>query len=300
MHKVEALKILFVINPISGGKEKGDWEAGIRQYFKEKPHTIEIFLLTGEGDERSVRHHIAQVKPDRIVAVGGDGTVKLVAGVVKETPLPLGIIPAGSANGMAKELDLPQDLIGALDVITTGEVRKVDAIRINEEELCLHLSDVGMNAMLVKYFDEAPGRGMWTYAKGLLKVLWRKRKLRLTLETDEGEMKCQAYMVVLANARKYGTGANINPEGDVADGKFEVVILRKLNLFEIYKAIFTNRPFHPEKIEVVSTRTAKIFIHRKAWFQIDGEYKGKVSQVTARILPGVLQMILPKATSGVA
>lgn len=256
--------------------------------------------MTGKGDERSVQHHIARVKPDRIVAVGGDGTVKLVAGVIKETPLPLGIIPAGSANGMAKELNLPQTLEGALDVITTGEVRKVDAIRINEEELCLHLSDVGMNAMLVKYFDEAPGRGMWTYAKGLLKVLWRKRKLRLTLQTDDGEMKCRAYMVVLANARKYGTGANINPEGDVADGKFELVILRKLNLFEICKAIFTNQPFHPERIEVLPTRAARIQIHRKAWFQVDGEYKGKVSEVTARILPGVLHMVLPKAGTGMA
>jgi diacylglycerol kinase family enzyme len=50
-------------------------------------------------------------------------------------------------------------------------------------------------------------------------------------------------MVVLANARKYGTGANINPEGDVSDGYFEVVIVRKLNVIEIMKAILTNKPF---------------------------------------------------------
>lgn len=300
MHNEKALKILFIINPISGGKEKGGWEEGIHAYFKDKPQTVEILLLTGEGDEQLVRQQIDEGKPDRVVAVGGDGTVKLVAEVVKETPLPLGIVPAGSANGMAKELDLPQDLEAALDVIVNGEVRKVDAICINDTELCLHLSDVGMNAMLIKYFEEAPGRGMWTYAKGLVKVLMRKRKLRLTVQTDEGEIKRHAYMVVLANARKYGTGANINPDGDVADGKFEVVVLRKLNLIEIYKAIFTNQSFHPDKIEVISTKTAKISIHRKAWFQIDGEYLGRVSQVTARIMPGVLQMILPAAGTGVA
>jgi diacylglycerol kinase (ATP) len=300
MHNEKALTILFVINPISGGKEKGDWEKSIRSYFENKPHNLDIFLLTGEGDERAVREQIEQVKPDRVVAVGGDGTVKLVAEVVKETPLPLGIIPAGSANGMAKELEVPQELEAALDVIVNGEVRKVDAICINETELCLHLSDVGMNAMLIKYFEEAPGRGMWTYAKGLVKVLMKKRKLRLTVQTDEGEIKRHAYMVVLANARKYGTGANINPDGDVSDGKFEVVVLRKLNLIEIYKAIFTNQSFHPDNIEVISTKAAKISVHRKAWFQIDGEYLGRVPEVTARILPGILQMILPPASTSMA
>src|SRR5215210_7458157 len=118
MHNQNPLKLLFIINPISGGKEKHDWEAAIRTYFKEKPHHTEFYLLTGKDDETSIRHHLESVKPDRVIAVGGDGTVKMIAEMVKETPLPMGILPAGSANGMARELNIPLNVEEALAVIT--------------------------------------------------------------------------------------------------------------------------------------------------------------------------------------
>ena len=101
-------------------------------------------------------------------------------------------------------------------------------------------------------------------------------------------------MVALANARKYGTGANINPEGDVADGKFEVVVVRKINVLEIIKAIFTDRSFHPRRIEVFSTTSLRLSLHRSTYFQVDGEYLGKVSKVEARILPRVLNVMMPR------
>src|SRR5687768_5579733 len=101
MQKEDQLKILFVINPVSGGKVKTDWEEQIRNYFRESPHNMDFYLLSGKSDEVSVAHHIESVNPQRVVAVGGDGTVKMVAELLKEKNIPLGIIPAGSANGMA-------------------------------------------------------------------------------------------------------------------------------------------------------------------------------------------------------
>lgn len=294
MHNQETRRIFFVVNPISGGKVKNDWEAAIREYFKGRKEEIELYLLNGKDDKSSIRRHIELCRPDCVVAVGGDGTVKMVAEIVKETPMQLGILPAGSANGMAKELDIPIDTTAALQVITEGEARKIDLIRINEEELCIHLSDLGLNAMLVKYFEKSPSRGMWGYGRALVRVLWEKQKMRVTLQTDEGELKRSAYMVAFANARKYGTGANINPDGDVADGIFEVVIVRKINLLEIIKSIFTDRSFHPKRIEVLTTRQLRLMTNRKAYFQIDGEYMGKVSQVQARILPRIIQVMVPR------
>jgi diacylglycerol kinase (ATP) len=295
MQNTESLKLLFVINPISGGKEKHDWEASIREYFRDSPHNSEFFLLSGKDDKASIRHHIDSVKPDRVVAVGGDGTVKLLAGLLKETEIVLGIIPAGSANGMAKELGIPADVKAALDIVLNGVVRKVDLIRINEEELCIHLSDLGLNAMLVKYFEHSKSRGMWGYGKAVFRMLWQKQKMQCTIITDSGTVKRHAFMVALANARKYGTGANINPDGNVSDGKFEVVIVRRLNVFEIMKSIFTNLSFNRDRIEVFSTKDLKLSVKRKAYFQVDGEYKGRVTEVHARILPGILNMVTPAA-----
>jgi diacylglycerol kinase (ATP) len=293
MHNQGSLKLLFIINPISGGKEKQDWEASIRKYFSDKPHSIEIFLLSGKDDVTSIRHHIDTVKPDRVVAVGGDGTVKLLAGLLKETPLPMGIIPAGSANGMAKELNIPLVVEEALKIITDGECRKIDIIKINEEEISIHVSDLGLNAMLVRYFEDSKSRGMWGYGKAVFRVLWEKQKMKVTIKADDDTVKRKAYMVALANARKYGTGANINPDGNVSDGKFEIVVVRKLNVYEIIKAIFTDRSFHPERIEVFSVKNAEIAVHKKAYFQVDGEYMGKTTLVKARVLPQILNVMVP-------
>lgn len=293
MQDHQPLKLLFVLNPISGGKEKNFFETAIRNFFKDQPHTAEFFLLTGKADKISVQHHIERAKPDRVVAVGGDGTVKMIAGLLKETPIPMGIIPAGSANGMAKELGIPLVIEEALKICLEGTCKKIDIIKINEEELSIHVSDIGLNAMLVKYFEGSKSRGMWGYGKAIFRVLWEKQKMRVTIIADGREEKRHAYMVALANARKYGTGANINPDGNIADGFFEVVIVRKLNLREILKAIFTDKSFHPKHIEVISTKTLKMTVHKKAYFQVDGEYLGKVTTINARILPQILYVMTP-------
>jgi len=257
---------------------------------------MEFYLLTGQNDKPTVQHYIETISPDRVVAVGGDGTVKMLAELLKETPIPLGILPAGSANGMAKELALPLTAREALDVIIDGDCRKIDLVKINEEEISIHLTDIGLNAMLVKYFERSKKRGMWGYGKTILKMLWQKQKMLVTIKTDEGTVKRKAYMVALANARKYGTGANINPDGDISDGKFEVVVVRKLNLLEISKSIFTDRSFHPKRIEVFSTKNVELTTHKKAYFQIDGEYMGKITNIKARVLPQILCVMMPKAT----
>jgi len=287
------LKILFVINPVSGGKEKNDWEASIREYFKDKPHSMEFYLLTGKDDKVSVQHHIDRLQPDRVVAVGGDGTVKMLAGILKETGIVLGILPAGSANGMARELKVPLVAEQALDVIVNGSCRKLDLIKINEEEICLHLSDLGLNALLVKNFEQSSSRGMWGYGKAVFKVLWKKPLMYLTIKTDKQEVRRKAYMVVIANAQTYGTGAIINPDGQLNDGFFEVVVVRKLHLIELFKMLVTHKPFQQQRIEVFKTRTVEIRVKRKAYFQVDGEYLGKTVCVDARILPQIINVALP-------
>lgn len=293
MQKEEAQKILFVINPVSGGKEKQDWEAAIRNFFKDLPHTIEFYLLTGKNDAVSIMHHITTIQPQKVVAVGGDGTVKMVAELVKDKNYALGILPAGSANGMAKELNISAVKEDALDVIVNGKEKQIDMVMINENEACIHLSDMGLNAMLVKYFEENSKRGMWGYTKGVFKMLWNKQKIHATIISDDGTIKRKAYMIVLANAGKYGTGATINPVGALDDGKFEVVVVRKLNFWELLKMLVTHKPFEKEKVEIISTSQVQLSTLKKMYFQIDGEYKGRTKNIQARILPGCLRVMVP-------
>ncbi len=293
LKKTDKLKILFAINPASGGKDKSDWETAIHDFCAESAHTADLLRLTGDGDETRLRNRIKAFRPDRVVAVGGDGTVKLVAEQVLGSSVPMGILPAGSANGMARELSIPLTVNEALTVVVSGVVKPIDAICIGEADICLHLSDIGMNAQLVKYYEQNNWRGKLGYARGVLRVLTRRKLLRVSIQAGDQTVHRAAFMIVLANARLYGTGAVINPDGDLSDGIFEVVVLRRLAFWELLKMFWQYRPFDPANIEIIPATSVTIETRRKAYFQVDGEYRGRITEIRAEIRPGQLQMLVP-------
>ena len=289
-----SLKILFVINPGSGTKSKTDWETVTRNYFKHLQHHIEFFLLSGKNDADSLQYWIKNFMPDKVVAVGGDGTVSLVAEQLLGTNIAMGILPAGSANGMAKELNIPTKIEDAIGVILNGEIKLSDLICINGKEMCLHLSDLGLNAQLVKYFEEGNLRGKLGYALMVFKVLVRKRKMHINIKTDKEEINIDGFMVVIANASKYGTGALINPEGNLHDGLFEIVVVKKLAFLTVLKMFLQFKRVNPKKVEIFQAKTAAINTSKRMHFQVDGEYKGRTNNVKAEIIESKLQLILPK------
>ena len=286
-------KILFVINPISGASSKNEWESAIQQYFKPLSESIEFFLLTGSKDDESIGHWIEKIKPGKVVAVGGDGTVSLVARHLVGKEAALGILPAGSANGMARELGIPLTISDALNVVVNGTIKNADVINLNDEHICLHLSDIGLNAQLIKHVEEGRIRGKFGYASKVLKTLWTKSTMSLKLNIRGTDVVMKAVMVVLANARKYGTGAVINPEGSLYDGHFEVVVMKRLAISELFKMWLKPRIFNPAKISVFPAKSVSIETTKKVHFQVDGEYLGKVHKVDANIIPGQLKLIVP-------
>jgi diacylglycerol kinase family enzyme len=217
----------------------------------------------------------------------------MVAEQLLNSSIPLGILPAGSANGMATELAIPEDWEQALAIILKGTVKEIDAIRIDGKDICLHLGDIGLNALLVRNFEQRGIRGKLGYALASAKTLWERQRLDIQIENKTLKVARKAFMIVLANARMYGTGACINPDGDLSDGFFEVVILRRLSIIELFKMIVRHRPFDPRKTEIIKADNVTITTRRKAHFQIDGEYIGKIKQVKANILPHALRVIIP-------
>jgi len=118
--------------------------------------------------------------------------------------------------------------------------------------------------------------------------------LNAHIVADNLDLEITAYMVVLANASKYGTGAIINPEGNIGDGVFEIVIVRKLSLSQLFRMFLSYKNFNPKKVEVFQTKTATITTSRKTHFQVDGEYKGKINKVTAKIMHAQLNLLVKK------
>jgi YegS/Rv2252/BmrU family lipid kinase len=298
MNPEGTLKFLFIINPGSGSNTKTDFKLEIENFFNSLPHSIHFTELTGINDNDNIKEQINKIKPDRVVAVGGDGTVTLVAKHLLSTSIPMGIVPAGSANGMAKELNISTSITEALDVVVNGMIKCSDVIEINNQ-ICLHMADIGLNAQLIKYFDQGNIRGMLGYARLVFKVLWRKQNIPVVIQLKDKEIRRDAFMIVLANASKYGTGAVINPQGDLYDGLFEVVIVKRLAFFQILKTFLNPKSFNPKKIEVFHATSVSIETYRKVPFQIDGEYVGRVKRISAKVLPQRINLVLPLETEPV-
>ena len=285
------MKLLFIINH-SSGNNTTDWQSLIEDHFKQTIFEIRIISLDDSCSEELVKTQIADFKPQRVVAVGGDGTVKFAASCLLKTGLPLGIIPAGSANGMAKELGIPTDGQKALELAINGPSRSIHVVKINDE-LCIHLSDIGFNAFVIKKFETEAGRGMWGYIKASWKVLWQQPRMLVELEVDGKKIKRNAAMIVIANATRYGSGARINPHGNLGDELFEVIIVKKISFTEIYKMMVTHLSYDPAKTEVYQTKSLMMKSRVKAHFQVDGEYLGKINNINATLIPAALDVVVP-------
>lgn len=285
------MKLLFIINPGSGNRNINLKEV-INEHFKEKPTEIDLFELPDKCTLEKIKKAIGAAKADKVVAVGGDGTLKLVAECLLNTEVPIGIIPTGSANGMAKELGIPMEITPALELVESGTAKQIHVVKLNDD-ICIHLSDLGFNAYLVKRFDSLPTRGMWGYAKATWHALWNHKRMNIELSLKGKKIESAAAMVAIANATMYGTGLKINPDGKLDDDLFEVILVKDYSYLEILKIWFTRLPFNPKKIEVFQTSEVRVFSKYKAHFQVDGEYIGKMNEVRATILPRAISVIMP-------
>jgi diacylglycerol kinase (ATP) len=291
MNNTSTRSLLFIINPASGDNNT-NFRAEIEKYFVSLDYSLCFFELQKNMGSDRIKEKIKEVRPGAVVAVGGDGTIKLVAESLLNSNTPMGIVPAGSANGMAKELGIEIKTSTALDIICAGKTQSVSAIKINDQ-LCIHLSDIGINAWIVKKFGMGKRRGWWGYAKAGWQVIWKAPRMQISIKGNGEEIHRQAVMVVVANATKYGTGVIINPEGSLGDDVFELVIIKKLSLAEIVKMRVTHAPYDPSKTEVFKTRSVAIRSRHSVHFQVDGEYIGKTTSVEAEILPSVLNVFAP-------
>jgi diacylglycerol kinase family enzyme len=126
-----------------------------------------------------------------------------------------------------------------------------------------------------------------------VKVLWQNPLMHIKIRIKGATINVKAKMIVIANATTYGSGAIINPIGKLDDELFEVIVIKKISIREMFKMVFTHTAYDSEKTEVFQTNELSIKSFRKVHFQVDGEYLGKVKEVNARIIPECLEVIMP-------
>ena len=168
-------------------------------------------------------------------------------------------------------------------------------MRINDKT-CIHLADVGLNARVVKRFEKDPKRGLLTYARHLFGEMFLLKTYTFRIVIDGVKIKRKGVSITFANASKYGTGAVINPEGKLDDGKFELVIIKPfpgIKLLSIAWKMFVNRLHTSDYVEIISCRNAQVFSNKKTTLQIDGEVFGKVKEIGIKSIPRALTVIIP-------
>ena len=285
--------VIMVVNPISGDVDKSNIIEATALFAAKENLNFILFETSGEDDILKIKALYETYKPKRIIVSGGDGTIKMVAEAMENEDVVLGILPAGSSNGLAVDLDLPQTLEESLDIAFHNNYIEMDMIVINGKK-SIHLSDLGLNADLIKNYENSDIRGKWGYilqAYTTLKEL--EEPFTATITANNTTIECVARMIVIANSQKYGTGIVINPNGAMNDGMFELVILKNLDLMVLGKIITGNMPINSEDVEIISTDKATIKTNFPVSFQMDGEYCGVETSLDISILSKKMKVAIP-------
>ena len=284
--------VILIVNPVSGGIDKSELIETVALFTANKNKNFILFETSGEDDISKIKEFYQRFQPERIIIAGGDGTIKLVAEALEGEDIIFGILPAGSANGLATDLGLPKTIEESLVVAFQDNFMEIDVVVINGVK-SLHLSDLGLNAELIKNYENSAVHGKWGYALQAFNTLMdREDPFVATIKANGKTLECEARMIVIANSQKYGTGIVINPHGVMNDGKFELIVLKNLDLVVFGKIITGNMPIEPEDVEIISTDEAIITTNNPVSFQIDGEYLGQKKELNITISPSKIKVAI--------
>ncbi|MDQ6610365.1 MAG: YegS/Rv2252/BmrU family lipid kinase [Bacteroidota bacterium] len=225
-------KLLYIINPISGTKNKTSLEDIIKTETKKIGFPFFIYPSVSDGDYSLLRSIIKEKKITDVVIAGGDGTINQVVNSFRKLDVQFGIIPCGSGNGLAFSAGIPKDPVKALKIIFNGASKLTDAFFINKQFACM-LCGLGFDAQVAHDFADAPKRGLTTYVQKTIKNFISATAYSFVLTAGDKEIKTEAFFISIANSNQFGNNFTIAPKASLTDGLLDVVIMTKQNKLSI-------------------------------------------------------------------
>jgi diacylglycerol kinase (ATP) len=291
------VKVAVIINPIAGfrgGAERARQRAELAMTLLSSLDIEPEVIVTERAGHA---HELARRALDRgtrvVCAWGGDGTVNEVGRALAFTPASLVIVPAGSGNGLAHALRLPQDPVAALRRSVEGTDRVIDAGEL-DGHLFFNLAGIGFDAHVAAAFNRTRGpRGFWRYVRVVLRELMRYEAKRYEITVNGETIACQAYLLSLANGQQWGNGAEIAPQAEVDDGLLDLVMVPGMPVHRLVREIrhlFDGTA--PQVRGLVGRRFSSVCIRgtEPIAAHLDGEIVLGSSTVTARVMPGLLRV----------
>ena len=299
------MRALVIINPIAGSGRRPEIRA--RAALAESilgGHGCRatVRVTTAPGDARIFAHEAVADGVELVVAWGGDGTVNGVASALIGTGVALGIVPAGSGNGLARDLALPSDPARALTVAATGTLRAIDAGELHGS-LFFNVAGVGLDASIAaRLADPGARRGLIGYAAATVAELRQHEPwvYRIQIPASDatpavpGErIERRALFVAFANSRQYGNGARIAPAARLDDGEIDLVVVEPLSPLRIaarIPALFLGTLRNGPGLVMRRAASFAISADRPIPFHVDGEPRAGAETLALCVHPGALQV----------
>jgi YegS/Rv2252/BmrU family lipid kinase len=286
-------RALLVVNPISGrGRGLAAAEELARGLVR-RGCAAEILRTGGRGDAPRLLR--AAGPADLVVAVGGDGTLSEVFQGLADPRTPVGLLPCGTGNVLARELGLPRRVPGALEVLLAGRRQEIDVARAGER-LAHLVVGVGFDALVIAEL-EARRKGPITqgvYLGAVVRALRRYRPVPLTVRVDGELLEGTAGAVWVANAGRYAGLLSLAPEARIDDGWLEVYLFPTGRVVELYSSFARGLVSHLPggKVRMRRARRVRVASAEPVPYQVDGDLAG-TTPLEIELLPGRFTLLVP-------
>lgn len=290
-------KIVFIVNPKAGitPKSKVVIELLAGNIIPSSRFIPEVIFTERAGHATEIAKDAVERGVDIVVASGGDGTVNEVACAMVNTGIPMGILPAGSGNGLARCLGISMSYALALRTIIRGKTKMMDVATVNDI-LYTSIAGIGFDAHVAKKFSETYIRGMISYMQITLNEFSSYKPLTYKLTIDGISMEKHALMIIFANSDQFGFNTRIAPDAKVDDGFLDICVIKKMPATQIMNIGYHMMMGTPAKsgyAEYFRGKEITIENVTDPLMNIDGEAKTVKSPVSISIKPLALSVIVP-------
>ena len=288
------MPLALLVNPASAGGKTLKLLPQVEQALDAR--RIEFRVQRTHSLEHGIEQALGAIELGEVpVVMSGDGLIGAVGGAMAGAETPLGIIPGGRGNDLARVLGIPDEPAGAVEVLVTGDTRRIDVGEANGKRF-LGIVSVGFDSQANQLANETHFlRGNLVYAYAALRTLLSWKPARFTVRVDDERVRFTGYSVSVANNRAFGGGMYIAPNAELDDGEFDIVTVGEVgklrfvgNLPKVFKGT------HVEEDEVHVFRAPHLELTASQPFPVyaDGEHLTDLP-ASLRILPKALSVLAP-------
>jgi YegS/Rv2252/BmrU family lipid kinase len=295
-------EVLVVLNPTAGRGKAGRSEAQLRsdltEIFRDKSVR---FAITQRGGHAGELAAAVDSNTSLVIAVGGDGTISQVANGLAGKELPMGIVPGGTGNDLARGLGIA-NYAAALSALRAGNVRRIDALRASingADVLSLNAGGSGFDGVVAEWVNTHCRQigGTLAYVLGMLNCLPQLRANHTTLTVDGERMEMETYLCAVCNSSSFGGGLNIAPMADLTDGLADVIVIGdvgKIGFLREFPKVFSGRHIEHPKVHHFRAKEVELKTEPALPTFVDGEMMGP-NPIRFQVLPQAVPMIVPVA-----